>query len=463
MDALKKFINKKKADSKFKTAGPGQRLSDSTSPGSHKNVASGRSSGQGSSAVKSPPRASAPTDEKRQAAMAALARIEKEKAKKGPSDPSDFLANRQLAFIKEQARKEIEAEQKLKNLELTSKSQQHTEEKEREHWKRTGEDVNPENLAVAGVYFTCPLLGPEVLPRHEIERNILQFLLEQPAEELGVTSCIMLHSCNKGRDKVQACVETLCKYLDNIIQNPEEQKFQKIKCSNKVFQEKVAHMVGVPQFLQACGFQKQLIKQEGGEEEEFYVFTLKNDVVSALTELRDTLKTTSPIRPELDRNLQVLMPAQVVHKKELPAEFYTLTPEEIKREQKLRTELLEQQLTLRTKAQRERDELREQRLYRYAVIRIRFPDGFTLQGTFAAKEKLGDIYEFVQENLALENVEFSLKKPGGDTLSDLEATLAESRLPPASIVNFKLESGLPSSGEVTYLKSDVLALVQTQE
>ena len=73
------------------------------------------------------------------------------------------------------------------------------------------------------------------------------------------------------------------------------------------------------------------------------------------------------------------MPAQVVQRKELPPEFYTLTPEEIKREQRLRSELLERELTLRTKAQRERDEQREQRLYRYAVIRIRFPDGLTLQ------------------------------------------------------------------------------------
>ena len=34
---------------------------------------------------------------------------------------------------------------------------------------------------------------------------------------------------------------------------------------------------------------------------------------------------------------------------------------------------------LRTKAMREREEQREKRLYRYALIRVRFPDGLVLQ------------------------------------------------------------------------------------
>ena len=86
-----------------------------------------------------------------------------------------------------------------------------------------------------------------------------------------------------------------------------------------------------------------------------------------------------------------------------------------------------------------------------------------MQGTFGSREKIGDIYEFVHENLALENAEFSLKKSAGETLSNMEATLAEHTLPPASVINFKLESPVSSaSGEINYLKPEVLALVQTQ-
>jgi UBX domain-containing protein 6 len=44
-----------------------------------------------------------------------------------------------------------------------------------------------------------------------------------------------------------------------------------------------------------------------------------------------------------------------------------------------RTEAVERSMMLRTKAMREKEEKREMRKYKYAVIRIRFPDGVLLQ------------------------------------------------------------------------------------
>lgn len=70
------------------------------------------------------------------------------------------------------------------------------------------------------------------------------------------------------------------------------------------------------------------------------------------------------------------------------------------------------------------------------------------------------MYVYVQENLGFENIEFSLKKPGGEKLSNMDQTLAEAKLPPATIVNFNLESDLPSSSEINFLKPEILALVQ---
>ena len=32
-------------------------------------------------------------------------------------------------------------------------------------------------------------------------------------------------------------------------------------------------------------------------------------------------------------------------------------------------------------------------------VRIKFPDGYLLQGTFGALEKISDVYQFVRENL----------------------------------------------------------------
>lgn len=44
-----------------------------------------------------------------------------------------------------------------------------------------------------------------------------------------------------------------------------------------------------------------------------------------------------------------------------------------------RAEVMEKQMQLRTKAMREKDEIREIRKYKFALIRIRFPDGLYLQ------------------------------------------------------------------------------------
>lgn len=49
---------------------------------------------------------------------------------------------------------------------------------------------------------------------------------------------------------------------------------------------------------------------------------------------------------------------------ELPSEFYAISKDELRREQQARQEAVEKLGMLRTKAMRERDELRELRRYR---------------------------------------------------------------------------------------------------
>ena len=105
------------------------------------------------------------------------------------------------------------------------------------------------------------------------------------------------------------------------------------------------------------------------------------------------------------------------------------SPEELKREQQLRSEALESSQVLMTKAMREKEETRVRRRYRFALIRIRFPDGVFLQGTFNVYEKVEKIFEFVQSCLKVESSEFSLVVPHSSKLSadDFEETLFDMR------------------------------------
>ena len=85
---------------------------------------------------------------------------------------------------------------------------------------------------------------------------IKEFLYQQlDDEEAGLTACLVIHTVNKPQEKVQQCVETLFRYLDNIVQNPDEEKYRKIRINNKVYQERVAPLEGVKQFLHAAGFE----------------------------------------------------------------------------------------------------------------------------------------------------------------------------------------------------------------
>ena len=122
-------------------------------------------------------------------------------------------------------------------------------------------------------YSSC-FLGPEVLPKKEIDKLIKEFLYQQlNDEEAGLTACLVIHTVNKPLEKVQKCVETLFRYLDNVVQNPEEEKYQKIRTQNKIYQERVAPIEGVQQFLEAACFQLKKMPNPQEELEDFWVYT----------------------------------------------------------------------------------------------------------------------------------------------------------------------------------------------
>lgn len=114
-------------------------------------------------------------------------------------------------------------------------------------------------------------------------------------------------------------------------------------------------MLGATDFLQAAGFRQQKL-EHNGTEEDFWVWSPENAegiqtlevgqnyserLVSRQVQfqlLRDALKSENRVELELDRNLQVLSPAQAAVKLDLPKEFYAISAEEIKKEQQTRWE-----------------------------------------------------------------------------------------------------------------------------
>ncbi|KAL8609906.1 hypothetical protein ACOMHN_016381 [Nucella lapillus] len=440
MSAIKRFFEKRKLNVRFKKAGEGHRLDEPSARPKTPNTAG---------AAKATARAGS-TDPvaAQKAADAALARL-------------SGKTKDQTTVVRARIRTDMEAE-KRKMLETEAALNQ-----------AAAAQAGPREVTLDGapmlpkVLYCCPEIGPEVLPKEEMEGYIQGFLYNSLVEDPEMTSAIMIHTLNKQPDKVKVCVETLIRYLDNAVNHPEEEKFHKIRVGNKAFQERVACLKGTEEFIQAAGFVLRSLPHED-HEEHFWVLTEEYARDSErLTNIKEVLLAAEPIRPQLDRCLKVFHPSSKATKFEIPDEFYNVSPAELKKEQQRKEEAVEKLGLLRTKAMRERDELKELRKYRFTLIRVRFPDGVLLQGVFKAHEKLSAVRQFVGEQLGTW-LPFNLVTATGQRLIDDGATLAELSLAPAAVVNFSwdeevqadiaAQKGAKHAGP--YLSPEATALIQ---
>ena len=176
----------------------------------------------------------------------------------------------------------------------------------------------------------------------------------------------------------------------------------KIRRSNKAFQERVAGLEGTEEFLLDAGFQVKQLPGQTGEEEEFWVLDPAVDM-ERLAMLQDSLKSCEPLTAELDRGLVIIPPGSGgsgnVGIGALPPDFFSLSSEEVKKEHQSKSDLAEREAMLRTKAMRDKESGVGRRKYKYCLIRVRFSDGYMLQGTFDVREELSAVLEFIMENL----------------------------------------------------------------
>ncbi|XP_052394096.1 UBX domain-containing protein 6 [Carassius gibelio] len=408
---MKKFFDDIKKDIKFKSAGPGKKLTDD-----------GRSSKPQVPKVAHGTPRKAPTEGAERAGAAALARIEHQHR--------PVLKTSQDA-IRNQVKRELEAEAaaSLKNTEVEGSGVP---------------QKDPSCFSVSGVFFICPLTG-KTLTKTEREMHIKEAILMRFSEDAIEASIMMIHTFNKDKEKVKAAVDIISKYVENICKNPTEEKYRKIKLSNKVFQEKVSGIEGSREYLQALGFESSSLQVDGEDRtEEFLVLPAQE--AEALEQMKvhlERLQKGEPVRAKLDRRTQVFRPSKHATHFELPLDFYNLTAEELKREQQLKSEVVERNTMLRTKAMREKDEQRERRKYNYTLLRVRLPDENILQGTFLAWERVSALYQFVRESLENGWQPFELMAPGGQKLKDdEELALNECNLIPAALLTFSWDAAV---------------------
>lgn len=461
---MKKFFEKAKLDYKFKKAGEGHTLEGD----------SGGSSSRQASTSQAPAVRALPSSDAQKAGQAALERFsshEKNAVKRpksatatwkhsGPGTVASQSSSTGDALDVNKLKKEVRREMSYEEA-----SQAREPAKVLQSTAEPTEVDCSTVLAHEGVYFSCPLCPASAL-QSEMDAHLFGCLDKHYSEESLSTSCSMIHSLNKDKDRVKACVDLLCRYLDNICKNPNEEKFQKIKQSNKIFQERVAPISGAIQFLLACGFEDKVLPVEDSEDKFFVLPKEKCSDCEQLKVFKEVLLSSEALKPKLDRCLKVYKPTSHANHFEVPSDFFNKSSDEVKREQLLRTEELERSCQLRTRAMREAEK-RPSKTYRFTLIRVRFPDGFILQGTFYSREKLRDVIEFVRQSLVSDWQPFVLSEAIGQ-LTDENTTLMDLGLVPSAVVNFKWDPNVmrdivAAQGQVeenVFLKPELLQLVQ---
>lgn len=204
-------------------------------------------------------------------------------------------------------------------------------------------------------------------------------------------------------------------------------------------------------------------------EETFLVISEENcNDTGSLIQAKEILTQGEPMPLKLHRNPSILRPTAVsLGELSLPPDFFDRTAAEVKQEQKDRADEVDKLLTLRTKEMRDRDEIKRIYRYRYTLIRVRFPDGYMLQGTFSSAERFPAVEEFVHQYLCVDWASFILKDPRGETLTHgrtHDRSLAELGLAPASVLHFEWDPSVAKDAAAAghpfpngYLKPELLA------
>ncbi|KAL3084266.1 hypothetical protein niasHS_009754 [Heterodera schachtii] len=275
------------------------------------------------------------------------------------------------------------------------------------------------------VRFTCELLGAELaLPKKELYDTIEKVLYERIKQNDDVqqslsASITLFHTFCPNYERRKAALETIGKYVKNIIAQPNEQKFLKIRMGNKVFEEKVQPVKGAIEFLAAIGFR------------------LQKSVATVVQQQSDgTTTTVISNEPYL-----VMTPPNEAHVKDL-CDQWEKAFAQLENGKSVQLKLFRDAKLFKPNENVQQPKLTEG----YCRIRVKFPSGYVVQGIFRENEKFSSVRAFVAEHISFKQSIFNLipaappQKHGRKQLREENNTLKEYGLDQSGVVNFSWDA-----------------------
>lgn len=344
--------------------------------------------------------------------------------------------------------------------------------------------------------FQCPVCGNWWRSEKEITAHVEECLNSSLQDNPPQTSCEDTGNPKGGEEQTKvalgilrsggpssATLDVMVRILSNITNDPDAEKFRKIRMSNPKIHDTVGMALGGVELLEAVGFELQTegdeiwaaMERPSGDQ----IRIMKNVIAELATQtsepaLSDLSKEgqnskDAVVKRKIDRQVRVFYaaPENLAAKIELPESFFELSAAELRQEAAARRKKLEDSQLLIPKSFREKKAAASKQRYKAAIIRIQFPDGVILQGMFLPWETTAAIYEFVSSSLNDPGTRFDLVAPLQSKNQILPACsdgiakvpmLEEADLVPATLVKFQpLETELV---EFTGLRTDLLAAIE---
>lgn len=320
--------------------------------------------------------------------------------------------------------------------------------------------------------FQCPVCSKWFNSEHEVsvhvenclENNLTDQAERNPSEDKPEARNDLVNQVGifVSGNPSNGTFEILLKLLRNIVNDPRNDKFRRIRMSNPKIQETVGMAVGGVELLESIGFKFQaegedvwgvmdMPSTEGLSVITHAIALLEPHMLSPISSSSvssDRQKSASVEPKEIDRQVRVFFaaPESMAARIELPDSFYDLSAAEARREAESRKKKIEDSQLLIPKSFREKQAKSARKRYKGTVIRIQFPDGVILQGVFLPEEPTAALYEFVGSALKEGSLEFELltpalpkrrviprlAKPGGRI-----PTLDDEDLVPSALIKFK--------------------------
>ncbi|MCL7030571.1 hypothetical protein MKW94_028103 [Papaver nudicaule] len=320
--------------------------------------------------------------------------------------------------------------------------------------------------------YECPVCGKAYRTVKEVTEHIESCLGQNEVVETADLDEVRKNL--ESRNELASCVgvfvsgeppggsvEVVMRLLRNVVSNPENDKFRRIRMGNPKIKEAIGSVTGGVELLECVGFKL----QEEGEEMWAVMEVPTGKQINSIKEVilmlePKKVEAVPPTVPKaedviaeepkkVNRQVRVFIPAPNTEAAniELPDSFYKLSMEEIKAEADIRKKKLAESQLLVPRSFKEKQAKAARKKYNATTIRIQFPDEVILQGVFEPRERTTALYEFVRSSLKEPRLEFELRhhppflkrRPGIPCFSGpgkTAPTLDEEDLVPAALVRF---------------------------